>query len=418
MSTPKSVSQLVFEIKDILEGTFRNVLCTGEISNLSASSAGHYYFNLSDKDASVSCALFKMDAFRNPLIRTIKNGDKVIIAGPISVYAKRGSFQILVKKIVKSGKGTLLEQYNTLKTKLNSEGLFNLDAKKAIPRFAKKIAVITGNNSAALADFINVFERRALLGELIIIPTLVQGDKSESSLLNSLEKAQRIKGLDIIVFTRGGGSMEDLWSFNSEQLARKIFESEIPVISAIGHQVDYTICDYVSDLRVETPTAAAETITQKQVELKDRLLHSKKALSMIIKEKLNDNRQLLYNFSPFKNINRINGRLNSYKNKLEKLNIKSNPSRLLKVDTKTLELDELHMRLGKSLEYRMLSTKSQVNTLGKQLQGLNPKNILMRGYSILRSNSEVVKSKKDFKKKSSKDLSIEFHDGTVDIKRN
>ena len=139
---------------------------------------------------------------------------------------------------------------------------------------------------------------------------------------------------------------------------------------------------------------------------------------MIIKEKLNDNRQLLYNFSPFKNINRINGRLNSYKNKLEKLNIKSNPSRLLKVDTKTLELDELHMRLGKSLEYRMLSTKSQVNTLGKQLQGLNPKNILMRGYSILRSNSEVVKSKKDFKKKSSKDLSIEFHDGTVDIKRN
>ena len=193
--------------------------------------------------------------------------------------------------------------------------------------------------------------------------------------------------------------MEDLWSFNSEQLARKIFESEIPVISAIGHQVDYTICDYVSDLRVETPTAAAETITQKQVELKDRLLHSKKALSMIIKEKLNDNRQLLYNFSPFKNINRINGRLNSYKNKLEKLNIKSNPSRLLKVDTKTLELDELHMRLGKSLEYRMLSTKSQVNTLGKQLQGLNPKNILMRGYSILRSNSEVVKSKKDFKKK-------------------
>ena len=171
MSTPKSVSQLVFEIKDILEGTFRNVLCTGEISNLSASSAGHYYFNLSDKDASVSCALFKMDAFRNPLIRTIKNGDKVIIAGPISVYAKRGSFQILVKKIVKSGKGTLLEQYNTLKTKLNSEGLFNLDAKKAIPRFAKKIAVITGNNSAALADFINVFERRALLGELIIIPT-------------------------------------------------------------------------------------------------------------------------------------------------------------------------------------------------------------------------------------------------------
>jgi len=417
MSSPKSVSQLVFEIKDILEGTFRNVLCTGEISNLSASSAGHYYFNLSDNDASVSCALFKMDAFRNPLIRTIKNGDKVIIAGPISVYAKRGSFQVLVKKIVKSGKGTLLEQYNALKIKLNNEGLFGLETKRPIPNFAKKIAVITGDNSAALADFINVFERRALLGELIILPTIVQGDKSESSLLASLKKAQTIPELEIIIFTRGGGSMEDLWSFNSEKLAREIYESDVPVISAIGHQVDYTICDYVSDLRVETPTAAAETITQKQVELKDRLLHSRKALAMGIKEKLNDNRQLLYNFSPFKNINRINDRLNHYKSRLERVNIKSNPSRLVKIDTKMMELDDLHMQLEKNLDYKMINSNNQVSTLGKQLQGLNPKNILKRGYSILRTNSDVIKSKKDFKNNSSKDLSIEFHDGTVDIKR-
>lgn len=417
MSSPKSVSEVIFEVKDILEGNFRNILCVGEISNLSGSSAGHYYFNLSDNNSSISCALFKMDAFRNPLIRSIKNGDKVIIAGPISVYAKRGTFQVLVKKIVKSGKGTLLEQYNALKLKLNKEGLFDLETKKEVPSFAKKIAVITGENSAALADFLNVFDRRALMGEVIVIPTIVQGDKSEQSLLKSYNRAISIDGIELIVFTRGGGSMEDLWSFNSEKLAREIHNSKVPVISAIGHQVDYTICDYVSDLRVETPTAAAEKITEKQVELKDRLIHVKKSLGMRINEVINSKKQVLYESSPFKNLNRINDRLNVCKSKLQALDIRSNPSKYLNIESSIMNLDELQLRMTSSLENKVKILQGTNDSLGRQLRSLNPRNILERGYTIIRTDSGVLKSRSELEKNSANNLSIEFHDGKVDIKK-
>ncbi len=414
---PKSVSQLIFDIKDTLEGNFRNILCTGEISNLSYSASGHYYFNLSDRSASISCALFKMDAFRNPLIRSIKNGDKVIISGPISLYAKRGTFQVLVKKIVKSGKGTLLEQYNKLKQSLAAEGLFAIEKKKEIPKFSKKTAVITAQSSAALADFTNVFERRAILGEVIVIPALVQGEKSEDSLLKAFKEAVNIKEIELIVFTRGGGSMEDLWSFNSEQLARSIAGCEIPVISAIGHQVDYTLCDYVSDLRVETPTAAAEKITEKQVELKDRLSYSKKSLVSQINQRISYYQSSLYDFSPLKNINRINSILSSYERKLERLNILDNPHRYLNIESKTFELDDLLGQLKVNMNSKLQELSFGLDSSQRQLRSLNPKNVLSRGYSILRDGSEVVDSKESFNKNKTNNLNIEFHDGIVKLQK-
>jgi exodeoxyribonuclease VII large subunit len=415
--TPKSVSQLVFSIKETLEGHYSNILCVGEISNLSSSASGHYYFNLSDSNSSISCALFKMDAYRNPIIRTIKNGDKIIVSGPISLYAKRGTFQILVKKIVKSGKGTLLEQYNQLKQKLANEGMFDLDIKKEIPKFAKKIVVITAQNSAALADFSNVFQRRALMGEVIIIPSLVQGEKSEQSLINAFKRAQAILDVDLIVFTRGGGSMEDLWSFNSELLARMIYAADIPVISAIGHQVDYTICDYVSDYRVETPTAAAEKITEKQIELKERIFYSKKSLDSTMNQRLSYYKNKLYEFSPFQNINRINNVLQTYERRLSQLNLTTNSHRYLQLESKSYELDELLARMRTSISSKITDNSHQINSLDRQLKSLDPKNVLSRGYSILRENDQVISSKKTFDKKTTNDLNIEFHDGIVKLQK-
>lgn len=414
---PKSVSQLIFSIKETLEGTYSNILCVGEISNLTSSASGHYYFNLSDSSASISCALFKMDAYRNPIIRTIKNGDKIIVSGPISLYAKRGTFQVLVKKLVKSGKGTLLEKYNQLKQKLADEGMFDLETKKEIPKFAKKIIVITAQNSAALADFTNVFERRALMGEVIVIPSLVQGEKSEQSLIKAFKKTQEIPDVDLIVFTRGGGSMEDLWSFNSELLARMINKASIPVISAIGHQVDYTICDYVSDYRVETPTAAAEKITEKQVELKERIFYSKKSLDSIMNQRLSYYKNRLFEFSPFQNINRINGILQNHQRRLERSNIAANSHRYLQLESRSYELDELISKLKSSMNIKLTDKLHQLSSLNRQLKSLDPKNVLSRGYSILRDNDQVISSKNSFQKIDTNDLNIEFHDGIVKLQK-
>src|SRR5690606_12931867 len=209
---------------------------------------------------------------RNPLIRNLKNGDKIVVVGPISVYQKRGSFQLLAKRIFPAGEGQLKLQYERLKARLSQEGLFDIEKKKPIPKFPRRIAVITAEHGAALQDFLNVMERRSLWMDILIIPALVQGDGAPRSLLNALKKAESIEGVDVIVLTRGGGSIEDLWGFNDENLVRAIDNCTIPVISAVGHQVDFTLCDYVSDHRSETPTAAAEILSQPQTELNSRLV--------------------------------------------------------------------------------------------------------------------------------------------------
>lgn len=266
-----SVSDLVSSIKECLEEEFHEVMVQGEVTNLSPSSAGHWYFTLSDENASLSCALFKGDALRNPLIRNLKNGDKIILSGPLSVYLKKGSFQMLVRRLVPAGEGQLKLQFERLKAKLSEEGLFDLERKKKLPLFPKRIAVITAEHGAALQDFINVMKRRTLWLNLVIIPALVQGEGAPKSLIQALEKAEGLRDIDVIVLTRGGGSLEDLWAFNDENLIRRIHHCPIPVISAVGHQVDFTLCDYVADHRSETPTAAAETLSQPQTELQARM---------------------------------------------------------------------------------------------------------------------------------------------------
>ena len=271
------VADLVNRIKYQLETSFRNVLVEGEVTNFSKAPSGHYYFTLSDEDASIGCAMFRGDASRNPSIKSIVDGDKVELAGAMGVYVKRGIFQIVARGIRKIGKGNLKEEFEQLKKRMAKEGLFDASRKRPLPKVPKKMAVITALQGAALQDFLNVFKRRALYLDILIVPSLVQGDEAPRALRMALHNAIRYsverEKIDVIVLTRGGGSLEDLWAFNDEGLALDIGHCPIPVVSAVGHQVDYTICDFVSDLRCETPTAAAEYLSQYQTTLKMKMEH-------------------------------------------------------------------------------------------------------------------------------------------------
>lgn len=408
-----SVSELVNSIKDTLENQFNEVMVQGEVTNLSPSSAGHYYFTLSDPDACISCALFKMDALRNPLIRTLKNGDKIVVLGPLSVYQKRGTFQILAKRIMPAGEGQLKLQFERLKAKLAHEGLFDLEKKKPIPLFPKRIAVITAPHGAALQDFLNVMKRRSLWVDIVIVPALVQGDAAPKSLVDALKKAQGLPDIDVIVLTRGGGSLEDLWAFNDENLVREVDKCPIPVISAVGHQVDFSLCDYVSDLRSETPTAAAETLSQPQTELKSRLVFCHTHLRSEL-FKLSQRIELLaHKFHPREMLSIIKDKLQKGRTRLSNIRLIEKAPELLGLREATQTSDELIMRLEHAFEKKILNENSRLKRLEEVLGALNPSKVLTRGFSYVKNESgEVIGSLREYEKSASNEkFSIVFHDG-------
>ena len=408
-----SVSDLVASIKNVLEEEFQEVMVQGEVTNLSPSGAGHWYFTLSDENAALSCALFKGDAMRNPLIRNLKDGDKIIVVGPISVYQKRGSFQLLAKRIFPAGEGQLKLQYERLKAKLSQEGLFDIEKKKEIPKFPKRIAVITAEHGAALQDFLNVLKRRSLWMDVLIVPALVQGDGAPRSLLSALKKAEAIKDVDVIVLTRGGGSLEDLWAFNDENLVRAIHECEIPVISAVGHQVDFTLCDYVSDHRSETPTAAAETLSQPQTELNSRLVYCQSHLKSDLFKLYQHVQLMTQKFHPRELLGLMKEKIKDAQMRLSAIHLKERAEELIGLPEASQRLDESILKLQHASQIQTTNLSEKLNRLEHVLHALDPKKVLGRGYSyVTLDNGEVVASLKDFKGKApGTRLEIQFHDG-------
>lgn len=407
-----SVSELVNAIKNLLEEDFQEVVVQGEVSNLSSSSAGHYYFTLSDVDAGLSCAVFRQDAMRNPLLKTLKDGDKITILGPISVYQKRGTFQLLGKRIFAAGEGALKVQFEKLKSKLASEGLFDLERKKAIPVYPKKIAIITAPQGAALQDFLNVIKRRSLWFEVTIIPALVQGDAAPRSLMAALKNAQKLEGCDLIVFARGGGSIEDLWAFNSEGLVRAIAECEIPVISAIGHQVDFTLCDFVADLRAETPTAAAELISQPQTQLRERINYASTHLKNEMIKLTQKVHILTHRSHPKQMLEFIWKKLKQDEKRLLEVRLINRAEELVGVSEYSQQLDELLVRMEHHQEIMTNSRKDNLKRLEQVLKALNPSSVLGRGYSFVKSDSGVLSSYEDYSKlEDNETIEITFHDG-------
>jgi exodeoxyribonuclease VII large subunit len=424
MMTHQSVSQLVHQVKDLLEGEFRQVSVLGEITNLTKSSAGHFYFNLSDKESGLSACLFRGDALRNPLIQKCKDGDKVFCQGSLGVYTKRGTFQLIVKNMAPAGKGDLKAQFEQMKERLRSEGLFDQEHKKAIPLYPKRVAVITAKGAAALQDFINIYQRRSLWMDIVLLPSLVQGDQAAASLVRTLQKAisysleNSRKGredlaFDVIVLTRGGGSLEDLWAFNDEALAWEIHNCPIPIISAVGHQVDTSISDYVADVRAETPSAAAELLTESQVQIRQRLVQAKRSLFIRLKNAQKEYAGRRKAISPSSLLGLMKARFIASKSAFAQTRFSERGLRAIDLNQRELRIDDdlerMKLTFARLIDLRQRKLERQID----RLDLLNPKHILKRGYTYTTGeNGKLIADQKSFSQlREGEKLNLHYHDG-------
>lgn len=421
-----TVFQLIEKIRTDLEGEYQNISLEGEISNLSHSASGHWYFNLSDKDASIKCAIFKMDALRVPLLRQVKNGDKVEVFGKIGVYTKRGEFQLVAKKMIPSGQGDLLRKLEDLKVRLGKEGLFDPQFKKKIPTLPRRVGVITAEKGAALQDFLNIFERRSLWMDIVLSPALVQGELAPKSLVQALHRLisydqsmPEDRKIDLIVITRGGGSIEDLWAFNDEALAYEIYSCPIPVVSAVGHEVDYTICDFVADFRSETPSAAAEIISEGMVQLKHRIQSVQKALQGYGALSVMTMRHKIERISPLNVLSLIKEKQYRSIKRIDRVKLSLVNAYFFRFPEHYRQLDYLWERLIHFMSTRHNTLWSRLESLHSLMHALGPSHILNRGYAIISAdNGHIIQSADNFDEICSETkLSIQFHDGIRHVKK-
>lgn len=261
-----SVSQLNKQVKSYLENELGIVHVEGEISNFSKPASGHFYFTLKDNNAQIRCVFFK-NRHLGPLSSKLNNGQQIVASGRLSLYEARGDYQLIIEQVTESGLGELYQRFEALKNKLAAEGLFNPAQKRPLPTMPKKIGIITSTSGAAIRDILSTLARRFPLAEVFIYPSEVQGATASQQLIKALQTANKDKHCDVLILARGGGSIEDLWAFNDEQLARTIASSIIPIVSGVGHETDFTIADFVADYRAETPTAAAAAVTPNSMEL-------------------------------------------------------------------------------------------------------------------------------------------------------
>lgn len=416
---PSSVAQLVFDIKSNLENRYRQVAVEGEVSNVSKTVAGHIYFTLSDDRACVSCALFRGDAMRNAAARRMKDGDRIIVAGSVGVYAKRGVFQIIAKRIAPAGQGNLALQFELLKEKFSKMGYFDASVKKPIPKFPGKIGVVTAPHGAALQDFLKVMKRRSLWHNIVIVPAVVQGESSAPSLVEALKKAQKIEGVEVVVVTRGGGAMEDLWSFNHEKVVEAIYECPVPVISAVGHQVDTTLSDYVADLRLETPSAAAEFLSQPHTEIKSRLEGLGQAIKGLLYRHQHSIQKRLERINPVHLARGLQMRLAEFRHRLGRMDFEGNKERWLGLADKEMQASDLLERSLKAMEKSAESSRNRLGAIEHVLSAIDPKNVLKRGYSYVSDEEGRVLAKlSDYDKLNKNDkIQIHFADGSGDAKK-
>ena len=416
-----SVTELNTSAKKLLEKDFSSVWVTGEMSNFRSYDSGHWYFKIKDENSEIQCVMFK---FRNSSInRKPMDGDNLILKGSVSMYVARGSYQFQVDQIEYAGEGVLLKNFEDLKKRLTKEGIFDAEHKKIIPKIVKNVAVITSSNGSVIQDIKNVLSRRAPLINVFLIPSLVQGEKSEISLIDSFDKILKLhkkENIDAIIIARGGGSLEDLWSFNSEKLARKIFEFEIPVISAVGHETDFTICDFVSDLRAPTPSSAAEIISEFYVSIIDsitfyksqlkkeigsKLLMLSNSLDMTSKSLINPQTKLKEDLLKTDELtNKLKYLLDSFINEKKYLierNVltikKLNPKNY--INTANNQVAALDKNL-KVLAKNMVNIKNETfKGIVKELEALSPLEILARGYSItkIKSSQKIIRDSKNLK---------------------
>lgn len=407
-----TVTQYNQAIKNFLDSKVecQSIHLRGEISNYKGHTRGHLYFTLKDEESRINAVMFSSSAGK--LNFTPKDGDEVLVDGRISVYVPNGGYQVYVDNMSLAGNGDLLKKFEELKNKLMLEGLFDADKKKPIPKFPKKIGIVTAPTGAAIRDILSTIKRRYPLCETLLFPSLVQGELAAPDIVRQIERAQEYD-LDVLIVGRGGGSIEDLWAFNEEIVARAIYASEIPIISAVGHEPDFTIADFVADLRAPTPTGAAEMAVPNMVDLINYINQ--------IEIRLN------------KNITNKIDYLEKSLNALATSYVLSNP--LASFEIREQKLDTLVNRLNSTVTYKLDNAMTRFNGLKNsrilvkpddmfirfnnsleltinKLELLNPLSVLSKGYSVTKVNDKVVKSKNDVKVKDK--INIKLIDGEIE----
>ncbi len=386
-----SVTELNNRIKDLfeLDPVLLNVCVRGELSNYKRYPSGHHYFTLKDSGSSVRCVMFRSYAERLRFLP--ENGMSVLAFGRVSVYPRDGAYQLYCSRIEPEGSGDLQIAFEQLKAKLEKEGLFDDSHKRALPKYPGKIAVITSEAGAAVHDIINILDRRWPLSEVLVLPVKVQGEEAPAEIAAALRYANGYKVADLIITGRGGGSAEDLWAFNDERVARAIFDSVIPVISAVGHEPDVTISDYVADRRASTPSNAAETAVPDQRDIRVYLKSLGSAAARSLEKELEAGR----------------GKLNIIKNS----RVLSNPLEI--TDSKREDLDLCRERLTASASSLIQDKRNALSGLSDRLNALSPLNVLSRGFSFSTDmEGKAVNGVRDLKVKDR--IRIRFSDGTAD----
>lgn len=364
-----SVTELTQNIKAHLETAFTRVWVSGELSNFVHHSSGHMYFSIKDSSAQLSAVMFRGQNRR--LMFRPANGLQVLAFGNISVYPPRGQYQLVVEQLQPAGTGDLYLAFEALKQKLANEGLFDSIHKKPLPRFPGRIGVITSATGAAIRDMIQVITRRFPLAEILLFNAKVQGEGAGDNIAEGIRYFNRHQSCDVLIVGRGGGSIEDLWPFNEEVVARTIFESRIPVVSAVGHEIDVTISDLVADVRAPTPSAAAELVVPDQITIRQSLVEKSQSLPRALQKRLAHVRS------------RVDGLTRSYALRRPQLLIQSRQQ----------YLDQLNDGLQRALQRRAEHVRQHLNHLTEKLSLLNPMEVLGRGYAIVQGDDgQIVKS--------------------------
>ncbi|MCI2774460.1 exodeoxyribonuclease VII large subunit [Staphylococcus petrasii] len=433
MSEYLSVSTLTKYIKYKFDQDphLKSVLLKGELSNFKKHSSGHLYFNVKDKDSVISAMMFKGNA--SQLTFDPKEGDEVLLEARVSVYERRGNYQIYVNKMELDGIGNLYQKLEELKQKLAKQGFFNKEYKKAIPKYPKKIAILTASTGAAIRDIHSTIDSRYPLVEKISISTLVQGAQAKNDIIEKIEYADSLN-VDTIILGRGGGSIEDLWNFNEEDVVKAIFNCQTPIISAVGHETDFTLSDFVADVRAATPTQAAVIATPDQYELLQQIKQYQFSLTKFIKqyvEKQHKHLDYLASYYKFKQPSLLYDQQIQRRDDLEK---QLRQKLLLSIESKknNIKLLQNHFNLKNfnrtilqnqktvsSHRHRLINVTTQtiehsrvkLQNKVEQLNNLSPTNIMLRGYTIVNKNDKVITSTHDLKEND--EITLSMKDGSV-----
>jgi len=385
-----TVSEITRQIKQVIETEFENISIIGEISGFKAHVSGHWYFNLKDANAVIACTMWK--GVNNYVFFTPQDGMKVIITGKITVYPPRGNYQADVRSMKPAGVGELQQAFELLKQKLSEEGLFDVQKKKPVTSFNKKIGVITAIDGAAFQDMKSVAERRFPLVEIYVCPTKVQGVGAAENIVENIKELNKLKDIDVIILARGGGSIEDLWAFNEEIVARAIFNSRIPIVTGVGHEIDFTIADFVADRRAPTPSAAMEMLTPDKEEfitfVREFDNNAFDQLTEILKSKKEkvDNAIYSYGFRTPEGILKRNSQL----------------------------VDNLLYKVMQSAEKIILIKNNRLALLAKSLESHDLQRTLKKGFVLVKQDSKFIVRSEEFNKNVP--ASLKFYDGEVKVK--